>query len=328
MQSSKKLILKVMENEELENKQKKRKLFNFNIIENEEHSTINNILDKNIDSEFIPTNIIIQIIKHYYPSFTILHKFSQSHLLIKINNFEFLNSPIENWQFNREPDMARCLEISRYIYNNKEKPIDTMFYVHYNNINKQIDMIDGIHRYTSLKILQDELNKSNDLLTGDNDNLEFINYNNDMDWFNNKEIIVNFRFNYTQEQLAEVFKTLNKSQPVPNLYIRDTSLEKLKIIEEIANEWQVKYPKHFSSSSNPKIGNTTRNKFIELLDKIYTKYRINETKVQYFRDILDNINRNVSYNIPDKVPEKTRLRCVKSNCYVFLYKNDILEDMI
>jgi uncharacterized membrane-anchored protein YhcB (DUF1043 family) len=86
-------------------------------------------------------------------------------------------------------------------------------------------------------------------------------------------MLVNIRFNATQGDLIETFKNLNKSQVVPDLYIKDHSKEKREIIDAIANDWYVRYKRHFSSSSNPIIGNTNRNKFVELLDKIYDKYR-------------------------------------------------------
>lgn len=105
-------------------------------------------------------------------------------------------------------------------------------------------------------------------------------------------------------------------------------MEKRKIIEDLANKWQAMYPNHFSSSANPNIGNTNRNKFIELLDKIYIKYRINETKIEEFKNILTQANITVSQKIPPKITEKTRERCIKSGCYLFLYKNDVLEEMI
>jgi hypothetical protein len=301
-----------------------KKLTNFEIIDSQEEKSIENILEKYKSSNFIPNNLINQILNYYFQSVTILHSFSPIHLIIKIKLIDLLNAPIQNWEYNRPPDMIRCLEISRYIYNNKEKPIDTMFYICYNNINKTLDMLDGIHRYSSLKYLKDELNKSLDLLTGTE--TEFTINDNNIEWFYNKDLIINIRFNHTQEQQMDLFKTLNKSQPVPNLYIRDSSLEKRKIIEELANEWQIKYSNHFSFSANPNIGNTNRNKFIDLLDKVYSKYKINETKVQEFKDLLDEMNRNIGLNIPKKIPEKTKERCQRSGCYLFLYKNDILED--
>jgi hypothetical protein len=315
------------------NKTNKR-MINFVIVEEENNNIpLETILEKYKDSIFVPNNIINEIIHHYFPSYNLLHKYSANHLVIKVNILDFLKAPIENCSFNRPADMARCRDIAHYTCNNKDKPLDTMFYICYNNLYKTLSVIDGIHRYTALKILQDDINKPLDLLTGEDSEFN-ININNstsinvENEWFNMKDIIINIRFNYTEEQQMEIFRTINKSQPVPYLYIRNTSDEKKNFIEDISNEWQLKYANHFSGSSNPNVGNTNKNKFVDLLDKIYIKYKINETKHQEFKNLLEETNIKISRNIPKKIPEKTRERCLKSGCYLFLYKNDILEEMI
>ena len=89
-----------------------------------------------------------------------------------------------------------------------------------------------------------------------------------------------------------------------------------------------KYKKHYSSSANPIIGNTNRNKFVDLLDKIYDKYKISESKVQLFRQVLEEANAKLSHNIPTKASIDTRVKCKETGCYLFLYKNDKLEEFI
>ena len=126
----------------------------------------------------------------------------------------------------------------------------------------------------------------------------------------------------------ETFKTLNKSQNVPELYIRDYVKEKREMIEKIANEWQVNYKKHFTSSANPITGHTNRNKFIDLLDKIYDKYKIRDSKENILKQHLDAANIKVSLDIPKKVSLDVRLKCKESGCYLFLLKNDKLEEII
>jgi leucyl-tRNA synthetase len=141
-------------------------------------------------------------------------------------------------------------------------------------------------------------------------------------------LLVNIRFNATLGELIEVFKNLNKSQAVPDLYIRDQVKQKRDTIDTIANEWIVKYKKHFSSSANPISGNTNRNKFVELLDKLYDKHKIDETNIDTFRKILDDANRHISTIIPSKASIDVRLKCKETGCYLFLYKNDKLEEII
>jgi hypothetical protein len=112
------------------------------------------------------------------------------------------------------------------------------------------------------------------------------------------------------------------------LYIRDHTKEKREIIDTIANEWYVRYKRHFSASSDPNTGNTNRNKFVELLDKLYDKHKIDETNGNKLRRILEDANTRISQRIPSKATVTTRLRCKESGCYLFLYKNDKLEEII
>ena len=96
---------------------------------------------------------------------------------------------------------------------------------------------------------------------------------------------------------------------------------KVQIINNIANEWCHKYKKHFSSSSKPNTGNTNRDKFVDLLDKLYNKHQCkDENKL---RDILDNANEDLSLNNP-KVSIDALYKCKETGCYLFLLKNDKL----
>lgn len=271
--------------------------------------TFSNIRAQFGTSEFIPQTTIPLILKHHFESAEILCSFNENHFIYKIKVFDLLSEDkIRNWEYNRPPDMARCPDIARYIYNS-HKPIDTMFYLSYNNIKNVFEVLDGIHRITALTIIK-------------NENLKFCKD------ILNQYMIVNIRFNSTVGDLIETFKTLNKSQVVPDLYVRDQRKEKLDIINNIANDWYVRYKKHFSSSANPTTGNTNRNKFVELLDKLYDKYNIDESCSHNLIRLLDETNIKIMNNVPPKVTIGIRVRCKESGCYLFLHKNDKLEEII
>jgi hypothetical protein len=203
------------------------------------------------------------------------------------------------------------------------KPIDTMIYLTYNNIPDYFEVLDGIHRITALRYLKAENSKQLDLITFND-----FGSNNDAVWIYSQYLIVNIRFNAFIGDLIEIFKTLNKSQTVPDIYIRDVAKEKRDIIEAVANEWQIKFKKHFSSSANPILGNTNRNKFVDLLDKIYDKYNISESRVHLFRQVLEDANTKISFSMPTKASIDARLKSKETGCYLFLYKNDKLEEYI
>ena len=275
-----------------------------------------------ITTEFIPSNIIPIIMKHFFESYELVLAYNDNHAIYKIMIKDLLVPSIKNWEYNRPPDMARCPDIARYIYHSK-KPIDTMLYLSFNNLKEIFEVLDGIHRITALKIIKEENSKPLDLL----DHHGF-GSGNDATWLYNQYLLVNIRFNATLGELIEVFKNLNKSQAVPELYIRDLVKEKRDIIDTIANEWYVKYKKHFSSSANPVTGNTNRNKFVDLLDKLYEKYKIDESNCDTLRNLLEDANARISTNIPSKASIDIRVKCKETGCYLFLYKNDKLEELI
>lgn len=275
-----------------------------------------------ISNEFIPSNIIPIIMTHFFKSSELVLAYNEHHAIYKIKINDLLVSSVKNWEYNRPPDMARCPDIARYMYNSR-KPIDTMLYLSFNNIKEVFEVLDGIHRITALKIIKEENSKPLDLL----EHHDF-GSGNDATWLYNQYLLVNIRFNSTLGELIEAFKNLNKSQTVPELYMRDNAKEKRDIIDTIANEWFVKYKKHFSSSANPITGNTNRNKFVELLDKLYDKHHIDESSCNTFRRLIDEANARVSMIIPGKASIDIRVKCRETGCYLFLYKNDKLEELI
>lgn len=281
-------------------------------------------------SEFIPSYLISFIIAHHFgPESEVIHSFAENHLLLKIKISDILNAQINNWSYNRPPDMARCPDIARYMYNSK-KPIDTMIYLTYKNQSDTFEVLDGIHRLTALKLIQMENSRSKplDFITPSFQGEFEFGSNNDAQWIYNQHLLVNIRFNSVLGDLIEIFKTLNKSQAVPDIYIRDVAKEKKDAIEAIANDWQIRYKKHFSSSANPIIGNTNRHKFIDLLDTVYDKYKIDETRINKFKQVLEDANTKISMNIPSKMTIDIRLKCRESGCYLFMFKNDKLENFI
>jgi hypothetical protein len=257
----------------------------------------------------IPLNSIPIIMAHYFKDYRqiLLLNQSHSHAVYLIQIKYLLNDSVENWIHNRDPDLARIPIIAEDIYN-KKNPIETMFYLSFNKENEKFDILDGIHRLTALKLIKEEnLTK----FRGEDSNLLF-----------NQYVLVNIRFNFTYGDLCNAFQNLNEARPVPELYMGKQEEEnKGKIIKNIANEWCHKYKKHFSSSSKPNTGNTNRDKFVDLLDKLYDKYECKDENM--LRNILDDANEDLSLNNP-KVSIDALYKCKETGCYLFLLKNDKL----
>ena len=288
----------------------------------EENEEFNELLELYKNCDYIPSNIIPKLLILSMPSCEIIHTYTNYHLILKVKVNDLLNTSISNWEYNRPPDLTRCYDIAKYIYSSKT-PLDTMLYFNFNNKKRSFDVIDGIHRFTSLKLIKQYNSKPLDLITPS----DFGN-NNDAKWLYDSYIIINLRITANEGELIELFKNLNKSSPIPDLYIRDTTKDKREIIESIVNNWQNKYKQHFSSHCKPNKPNVNRDRFIELLDTIYTKYNItNETKY-ILEQKLDNANINISYNMPKRLTQSIKDKCNRSGCWLFINSIDELINII
>jgi hypothetical protein len=285
-------------------------------------SRINHMSSDNVSSEFISVAMT-----YHFPSSELLDLYSSTHRIYKMSVSDFIsNVSVKNWIFNRPPDEIRCQDIAKSIYDSR-RPIDTPFCIGYNHKTNIFQIYDGIHRLTALKIIKEENSRELDF-----SEIGSFGSKNDgtVNWLYNSHVIVNIRFgsSASDSELIWAFQNLNKSQAVPDLYIRDPKGEKREVIENLANEWCHIYKIHFTSSSNPNTGHTNRNKFIELLDKIYEKYNLDGTDANRLKQILNDANNKIRNNYPRKITVTMLSKCMTSGCYLFLYKNDILEEMI
>jgi hypothetical protein len=295
------------------------------IIEEDTSSTFTKFMAPYKKTEFIPNELIQLVLSHYFKNHMILHLYKQNynHMVIKVRLDNLLKAPISNWKHNRPPDSSRCPDIARSIYSSKS-PVDSMFYMSYNNVTQSFDVLDGIHRITALKIIQTENFKPTNMMVP----CDFGGDNDADSWLFKNYIIVNMRFNSTIGELIQSFQNLNSSNPVPNLYMRDPNKEKQTIIENASKHYQELYKLHFSSSSNPNSPNVNRDKFINLLDSIYDKYELNEESKHRLIELMDGANTYVQTHIPSKSPLKAITKCQETGCYMFLFRLDKLAQII
>ena len=121
----------------------------------EKKETLETLLVPYEQQEFLPSHVIAPLLQLAFPSSTTVHVYSHQHYIIKVPISTLLKAPMMNWQFNRPADRTRCEDIARYIAISK-KPVDTMMYVSFNNKKRTFDIVDGIHRYTALTIIQEK----------------------------------------------------------------------------------------------------------------------------------------------------------------------------
>lgn len=315
------------------------KLINFTIVEQQQQQTPYEFVRNSYkNNDNIPVNIISAIVEHHFnKNIECIHKFTATSILYKTPVRELLKAPIFNWSQNREPDMVRIPDLASYINKNK-KPLQTILYLSYKNKKDIFEIIDGIHRFSALKYIYDKnksiLNNSNIDFISDNTYEEF---ERDMNWLFDSYVIININFNATIGELVELRNSLNMTQPMPTVLMNDNEeigSEKKVILEQIANNWQQQYPKNFSSSSDnsymKSIGSTNRNNFIQLLDFIYKKYDININRINILNSILNEANFKMKELIENSCigSVKARTRCKESGCYLFIYNNEKLEDLI
>jgi len=269
--------------------------------------------------DYIPTPHIPALLIAAFPSSVILHNYSTQHILLKTTIQDVLTAPVSNWQYNRPADTIRSMEIARYIYHAK-KPVDTMLYLSLNNKTKRFDVIDGIHRYTALMQINEQT-KELDFITPNE-------FGGDLSWLYNSYMILNIRVNATDGELIELFQALNKSNPIPDLYVRDIQKDKRECIESVCHAWQLQYKLHFSATNKPNRPNINRDRFMDVLDAIYEKYHLTEeTKGQLSR-ILERTNAHISLHIPAKLSQNIKDKCMATGCWLFIYTPEELIKML
>ena len=268
--------------------------------------------------------MFIEDIKKGLPSIEYLHQYNDNHAIYKCKIKDLLmaaeTQQIINWKYNRPPDDIRSFEIATYIYNKKEN-LDWLIYAIYENNSLQI--IDGIHRFNALQIIKRENKKPIDYLTPN-----LFGCDNNADWLYEKYLLLSIRSNMTNGQTIDLFQSLNKSNPVPDLYITDQGQQKRNIIENVVNEWIATFRSHFTPSKSPNIPNTNRDRFIEMLDYAYTKYNITNSNSYLLNEKLYELNLFLKRDIPKKVSENAIEKCRKSGCYIFLLRQDQIQDKV
>ena len=237
----------------------------------------------------------------------IIHTFQPNHYLGKCRIVDVLTSmsKIENWEYNRPPDLERCREIASAISPNKNA-IDWVLHFSYDDKTQIFQVIDGIHRLYAIEMASE--------------------------WKEDQYILINFKVNASKGELIDWFHAINNSNRVPELYLRNTSEEKRECIEKIAREWQETYPGHFMSSKKPNTGHINRDRFIDVLDVLYEKYKKTHSKLismeDSLREKIENKNHHIRENLPKKLSAKILEKCGSSGCYLFLQKSEWLSENI
>lgn len=235
------------------------------------------------------------------PNARLLLSYSATHSLFAIRVRDFLQLPIKNWRYNRPVDKPRSREIAVYLTKTKQ-PMETVFYLV--KTDKGYEVLDGIHRYTALKIIEEE---PVDYITG-------------LVCYGDAEVLVNIRFDATDGETIDAFKSLNKSIPVPELYMRDPDQVKRDIVESVVKKWSMQYADHFSPSRKPVRPNMNRDTFIEVITEIYDKYNTDDNvTIDDMERLLLECNRAAHQEFAEEEKPKSAIeKCKRTGFWLFM----------
>lgn len=261
--------------------------------------------------------------KDILPSAQVINTYTDNHIILKTSIHDLLNaghtSKIQNWKYNRPPDVARCREIAEQIYN-KRQWVDWLLYMVYDGQTQTLLLIDGMHRFHALQMIQKENKKPEDLLTP-----SMFGSNNDATWLYDQSLLISVRTNLSDGQTIDLFQGLNKSIPVPDLYMVDPDLRKRQLIEKVIDEWMTSFPSHFTASKKPNVPNMNRDRWVDILDYVYTKYALNNCNAHILNEKLYELNMRLKMRPPRKVTANALAKCIQSGCFIFLIKCDVLQ---
>ncbi len=284
-------------------------------------------IDSNMNTLELPNQIIAPIIGKYDNS-----DCPEGHYLVRLPITDAVALGAVNWRFNRPPDLTRIPEIARYYYST-HSPMDTVFYMNFNQQTGKIEVIDGIHRYSAICYLIEQNKKPRDLL----DSSGNYGYDSNAEWLYNgsRFVLISITIDAPDRYLIDLFQTLNKSVVVPDLYMGADN-DRRGIIEDVANNWMVRFSSMFSTSSRYQRPNMNRDEFIGILDAVYDRIGLtgDNNPKNTLLSLLEDANENVKkYQFRHKqvmrdCSASMIMKCSKSGCYLFLYKRDELITLL
>ena len=211
----------------------------------------------------------------------------------------FIKSKI--WSKNRPVDMQRVCEIASYINKHESKIIDGIIYLA--NIEKEgIVCYDGNHRRSSIEFLKEDKNVMVDVI----DKPSF-------------------------KELKNIFMNLNKCVPISELYSNPDSftIEQKNMINTIADSISNRWKSHKSNSPRPRKPNFNRELFVNDLTKMLRENGLVITQDKLL-EAIDKLNTNYKnkYINSSIITQKTKDKCVKNDCYLFLGSLSNLTEFI
>lgn len=206
------------------------------------------------------------------------------------------NKMIINWRYNRPFDQKRVNEISEKMLSTKYAS-DTIKMAQIGD-SKQLVTYDGVHRLLSL-------------------NREI------------SSVAIDIMFSTTEEKVIEEFMTVNKSIPVPELYLAKTSSSGDQIKREIEDFVNTMVRKNTQMSSTARNCHKPHFNPDVLKNDLYELHmELNESPMQIIIHGLDLLNNYYEYHHASQLPESVRIKCERSRLYLFCEGRTINRDKL
>lgn len=215
-------------------------------------------------------------------------KFNKDKVKFLIRANEFKKLSIQNYKYNRNPDIEKIKEIKNRI--EKQRCVDGIIYLFIKN--NEVYCYDGFHRANAIQF----------------SNLEY------------EDIECQIIYNPIEEQIYDEFVALNKCDP-----ITDTLLDKLKVdlykrIEQAVDRIQTINPEMFKTKETCRNPHLNRGKFIQSLNDIalkrkslYSSFTVDEWVYK-----LNEVNKEIKENEFERVKlsKNQREKCQKYDFYL------------
>ncbi len=231
-----------------------------------------------------------------------IFKYNNEQLLLTNLNYIKSNFIIHNWNKNRPSCKKRVNDIYEYYISlnlSENDLISGIIYV-WKKINNNIPtyyIYDGLHRYSACLKL--------DI---------------------NVKILLHINDSLNEEDIKNNFINLNKSVPVPSIYIDNELLYKKNICEHVADKLCNSYPKFLSSSRKPHSCNFNRDLFIEFISELNINFQIKNIDLIIFKILLKLNDYAKNKIIESNITHP--LKCKKYNFYLFYLEKHYIKEQL
>lgn len=229
--------------------------------------------------------------------------FQDNNHTLALTNIQYIlnNFKIDNWSKNRAVDLKRVKDIAKYYESNNIKIIPGTIHVWLKNDIYYI--YDGLHRFESAK-----------LLTINNPNNEI-------------QLLLSINYSTFEENIISEFANINKSIPIPIIYIDDDDKIKKHICQNLAETFCKNYPKFQSSARKPQTFNFNRDVLIDYFSTFDINFKNENIDIIIYDILINVLNEDAkNYIIKNKINHPKK--CDNYNFFLFYLSKEYIKNKV